>query len=286
MKIKKIYKHAQKDLKIIQSNSLPKIKMSVLIGLIKSKNSKIILSSGLRDNFLAAILILLRVKYDIYCQVPYHKAMTIKDIPHYIMTIMFLKLTVRFAKNLYTNSNECLPSNIKRKKVLLPINKDELIPLNSNLINTNGINTKNTKFISASRLNIEKGIGSRDINTILSFLKSCKAKNKKNYKIVFHHYGEVDQSIKQIFLNENLPIVFNGFSEDWVKTKCDGYIFASNYEGFGLSAFEAANTGRKVFVNEAFPEELIHSNPNIMKLDSKDFNIDNILKFYVDDNTD
>ena len=53
-----------------------------------------------------------------------------------------------------------------------------------------------------------------------------------------------------------------------MKSENGPFIFLSNYEGFGLSAFEASQEGKIVFVNKAFPSELYELNSNINVIDT------------------
>ena len=52
-------------------------------------------------------------------------------------------------------------------------------------------------------------------------------------------------------------------------TSCNVFFFLSNYEGFGLAAYEASQTGTLTIVNEAFPDELISVADNIRRIDTK-----------------
>ena len=141
------------------------------------------------------------------------------------------------------------------------------------------VSQKSLVFVTACRLSNERGKGSRNIGMWVKFLESCAAESAtdgKTYKVI--HFGDCDSEIKNFLLSKKLPILFEGYKSNWIDQDCDGYLFFSNYEGFGLAAYEASFKNRPVVVSSAFPDELVRLRKNIVRLDDDDPNFKNILK--------
>ena len=83
------------------------------------------------------------------------------------------------------------------------------------------------------------------------------------------HFGEVHPAIADELRQSRLPIQFHGYAPDWISRASDICFFFSNYEGFGLAAFEAAKAGHRVFVNGGFPIELLEACPGIRMVDTR-----------------
>ena len=94
-----------------------------------------------------------------------------------------------------------------------------------------------------------------------------ESKSKINYSVI--NFGDVHSSILHKFKDYSDVIKLCGYKKNWYETPCDVFFFISNYEGFGLAAYEASQTGTLTIVNEVFPDELIHVTNNIHRIDTK-----------------
>ena len=82
------------------------------------------------------------------------------------------------------------------------------------------------------------------------------------------HYGDVHSQIRARFANYKDVLSFGGFNSNWLHEESGPFFFFSVYEGFGLSAYEAAQAGKSVFVNSAFPSDLTSLLANINLIDT------------------
>jgi hypothetical protein len=240
----------------------------------------ILLTAGLRDLPLAIFLILRRINYSVYIQVPYHKSKTIKDLPHFILAILFENIVVRCSKFVISNSAQCLSDRFTPNAIVLPITQD-VLKANAieKLVKDTSPLQKSFIFVTACRFNKERGIGSRNINAWIKFLETCAQENllsNKSYKVI--HYGECDPDIKNVFVSAGLPITFAGYDTNWLHKNCDAYLFFSNYEGFGLAAFEASLTHSPVIVSPSFPDELVDLRKNIFRLHDENYHLKKIIE--------
>lgn len=206
------------------------------------KGRKILFTSGPRDTLYILICLLLGRKVYTYVQVPFYKTMSIIRPVHFILCLayyFFINLT-----KVYSNSKNS-SKYIFNCEVILPITLKEF-KLCTKAHMRRDIN-KN-KFFTACRLNDEIGKPSRNLNFIIEFLKN------NNNKQLFH-FGEIssqNMKILSTFTNYN----FMGYHKNWIEYVDGQAIFFSNFEGFGLAAFEAACEGIPVFVSKGFPMEL------------------------------
>lgn len=256
-----------------------------LIQLIKHSNDNlssipILLTAGLRDLPLAIFLIFKRIEYSVYVQVPYHKAKTIKDPSHFILAILFENIVIKYSKFVISTSVQCLPDRCPPNAVVLPVTQKNLqMTAINNFVKEIFPFRKSFVFVTACRFNKERGIGSRNLNAWIRFLETCAEENslrKNSYKVI--HFGECDPDIKNIFVSNGFPITFAGYDSDWLHQDCDAYLFFSNYEGFGLAAFEASSTHIPVIVSSSFPNELVDLRKNIFRLQNENYRLKNIIE--------
>lgn len=228
--------------------------------------SSVLLTSGPRDYFNLLFFLLNGVRTVIYIQVPYHKAASAKYPIHLIATWIFL-LTLHTLKiELFVNSKNAVPKILQKKsKVLLPINQKT-----KTIIKKSYKPSDEFILVTACRLNLEIGSGSRDIKALIRMLEECRNLNSKNdLRHSVLHFGDVHPSIAHKFIDYSDVIDFCGYKKNWYETSCNVFFFLSNYEGFGLAAYEASQTGTLTIVNEAFPDELISVADNIRRIDTK-----------------
>lgn len=232
--------------------------------------STVFLTSGLRDYFNLLYFISKGVRTVIYIQVPYHKAASVKHPIHLIATWIFLITVLALKIELFVNSKNVVPKILqKRSTLVLPI---------SQRLEVNGAKNKYTPsdnfvLVTACRLNIEAGLGSRDLKSLIRLLEECRAlSDSGGIKYSVLHFGDVHPSVALKFVDYLDVIEFCGFQENWYDTVCDVFFFFSNYEGFGLAAYEASRTGTVTIVNEAFPEELMLVADNIQRIETQGVN--------------
>ena len=91
--------------------------------------------------------------------------------------------------------------------------------------------------------------------------------DKNKAQIIINHWGNADKNLINLLLKASKgSIKVNGYCKDWLEKIKGVTVFLSNYEGFGLAAYESANYGIPTYVNEAFPIELVKSSPNIKRI--------------------
>lgn len=229
--------------------------------------STVFLTSGLRDYFNLLYFILKGIRTVIYIQVPYHKVASLKNPIHLIATWIFLITIFALKIELFVNSKNAVPKVLqKRSTVVLPISQR----IKVNRVKNRYKPSDNFVLVTACRLNIEVGRGSRDLKSLIRLLEECQAlSNNSSIKYSVLHFGDVHPSVAHKFVDYSDVIEFCGFQEDWYETVCDVFFFFSNYEGFGLAAYEASKTGTLTVINEAFPEELTLVADNIKRINTQ-----------------
>tara|TARA_R110001583_G_scaffold69696_8_gene197578 strand:+ start:4538 stop:5464 length:927 start_codon:yes stop_codon:yes gene_type:complete len=224
------------------------------------KSDIILFTAGIRDVDVILFSIFLGKKFNVYNQVPYQKAINFKiDAIHFLLVKLYIFLLENFCTFVLSNSASALKLN-RKIEILLPILSNEIvfkkIPLKK-------INKKNIVFGTAFRLNKERGIGSKDIDGLISFCKRIsKLMEEKSINFSVIHYGEFDEEIASRIKNNFSNIEFVGYTLNWFEKDIDAYFFISKYEGFGLAPLEASNY-KPVFVNDVFPKEIFLCSPNI-----------------------
>ena len=263
-KIKSLYNH---DVDIVKYSEID----FALLNELKKRNEKdsisILFTAGLRD--VPAILKskILGLKIALYLTVPYHKAATIKD-PFHFLIVYFSQLFFILSDKIYITSRN-IKILFKQPIVMIPIKKEE----NYNKKRFTIINKKKIVGVTASRLNIERGVGSRDIDSfndkgLEGSNDECHLYNEENdNKIELYHFGEVETSIQKVITSDYQCINFLGYDSNWQKFNADFYFFFSRYEGFGLAPLESSQRALTI-VNKAFPDELVSLNENIISIDT------------------
>jgi hypothetical protein len=242
----------------------------------KGNRSQVFCTAGPRDIF---VIILCAITFHpayVYLQVPYHKTISWKDPIHLFLVGFFQVLVLMLTRTVFVNSkNSRIPLSFRQQLVILPITEDELSGLGEKRFkSTEPKNLKSNTIYLVGRYNKERGLGSRDLKGVTSLAQEVAEYNKNAaVKLSIVHYGESDPEIRTKLMKEsNSAITFNGFLEDWVPQVKGDVLFLSNYEGFGLAAFEASKAGLPVYVNEAFPKELISSTTGIKRVYSLNTN--------------
>lgn len=237
-----------------------------------NKNSTILFMAGPRDLFLMWLCIALRIRFACYVQVPYHNSTTLKDPIHYIIVTLY-RITVMTASK-YKSANSAASAAFYKNQcnIFLPITSVEL--RNSETIFSYQNNNDLKGFVMVARLNIERGRGSRNIKMLEKLLLEIQRYNENaNKQITFDHIGEISDEIKGRILRLCDTVTFHGYVKDW-QTKYNYtdkiFVYLSNYEGFGLAAFEASVSGNVVAVNNTFPGELFAVCPTIKLIDKVD----------------
>lgn len=240
----------------------------------KAGSPVLLLTGGPRDLPVAALAVLARVPYAVYYQVPYVSATTWRDPAHALSVHALLTFNALFAQMIICNSSHSRPGGALSTQVVLPVRRGS--------IGTNASDSSRRRLAScdspreivlttACRLFQERGRGSRDLLCLRRLLSECRlATERTGIHHRVEHFGEVHEKIATEFRQNGLPITFNGFTSDWISKGGDLCFFFSNYEGFGLAAFEAARAGLQVIVNEAFPMELMEAAPTIKRINTRD----------------
>lgn len=258
-KILKLYKQNNITPKTITSKDSFASRVWPILRL--KNNDSILLTSGLRDLDVIALCILLRKKFAVYVQVPYLKSCDFKgDLVHYLLVRTYLILIRIFSKYIFVNSAETLGIKSTKAIVLLPVTYSEIV---KEKIFLRKLDKSCVVFGTASRLFAERGIGSKDPDGLIDIcLRTDKILGKKGIEFKIVHFGEVDIQIANSIRSRFNKIEFCGYNKHWTDADVDLFIFNSRYEGFGLAPLEAS-AKKPVFVNEAFPEELLACSPNI-----------------------
>ncbi len=237
--------------------------LKIILNLSKARKGLFI--SGPRDILSIIINFFSRKKTEVYLLVPYYKTLSINDPVHIIIIILYYIIINLFAENIYVTSNNTAKWIFRGYKVILPIENSEI--RNPSLMKNSILKRVNL----SCRLEKERGRGSRDLNSIYKLCEEIglyNLENERSIKIV--HYGECDIDIKRCLeVKSRNAIEFKGFDPKWKESLDGSLIFLSNFEGFGLSAFEASQEGFPVYVNEAFPEELLCVCKNIQRIYSR-----------------
>ena len=237
-----------------------------------NKKSTILFTAGPRDLFLMWLCMALRIGFACYIQVPYHNSTTLKDPIHYIVVTLYRITVMTASKYKSANSTSSALFFKNQCNIFLPITSAELIrsEIISNCNNNNDLNG----FVMVARLNTERGRGSRNIKMLEKLLLEIQLYNEEgNKQVTFDHIGEISDKIKDRMLRLCDTVTIHGYVEDCHKKyNYDDKIFVylSNYEGFGLAAFEASVSGNIVAVNNTFPGELFAVCPNIKLIDKVD----------------
>jgi hypothetical protein len=270
-KIIEVYSESGKNLDLIKASDLSRavtwFKTYQKSDKLQSKDVKILCTSGPRDLPMILLCIFYRIPFAVYLQVPYIKSISWKDPVHALTIFFFLLISTLFATSRLTNSSQTSRSFWLNSEVVIPVNNKEIS--NTKLLK-NKCPVKECLIITtACRYFPERGKGSRDLHATIQLLVECKKHNEKGGgKIFVRHYGSVHIDVKRKFDDFHDVITFCGYKSDWMKSENGPFIFLSNYEGFGLSAFEASQEGKIVFVNKAFPSELYELNSNINVIDT------------------
>ena len=75
--------------------------------------------------------------------------------------------------------------------------------------------------------------------------------------VELRHYGSISPQYEEELSKLNkINFLTLGHKSNWHEEARGIFLFNSNYEGFGLAAFEASMAGNPVFVNDKFPPEL------------------------------
>ena len=249
--------------------------------LTRSKG-RLLCTAGPRDLPVLILCLLLRKRANVYLQVPYRQSLTIQDFPHFTGTLLFLLAASFLTKNILVNSGNTANSVLLRSSTLvLPIMRHQ-IPLPEASFNNERdyFNQECLRLNIVCRLISERGRGSRDERAI-----GRLAREVNDYRLhtgipaSIHHFGECDVPMRQA-IESIAPncISFHGFQRDWLLLSSGPLVFLSKYEGFGLAALEGAKAGRMVFVNEAFPDELLALSLKLVRIRS----CENILQQILD----
>ena len=254
--------------RISRVNSGLKNRIILLIKCHINHKGRPLLMAGPRDIPLIMISFLLGKRANIYIQVPYLKAITIKDPIHGIISIFYIVACILFAHKILKNSSSTINLSFLRKTIiLLPINC--LSEYQNFKIDIDRDDKYQINFVC--RLFPERGVGSRDFKNMLRLADEIALYNKSNQKkILLNHWGDAENNLIYELKKHSCNYFYNhGFEDEWYLKAKGRMIFISNYEGFGLAPLEAASYGFKTFVNEAFPIELLNCNNSIKRLITK-----------------
>lgn len=229
------------------------------------KSNNFLLTAGLRDIDLIVLSIFLNKKFSVYIQVPYHKSISLKtDFTHFILVKIYMIIVQKYAEKIFVNASLTVPFSSLKKTVLLPILSSEMV---QNKIEFTRIVKQKIIIGTAFRLNTERGIGSKDIEGLISLCIKIDAHLiAKNIEFELQHFGEFEKDLATKMRNSFPKIKFNGYKNNWISNDVDAYVFLSKYEGFGLAPLEAS-AKKLVFVNDAFPKELFKCSPNIYPIE-------------------
>jgi glycosyltransferase involved in cell wall biosynthesis len=234
---------------------------------------RLLCAAGPRDIFAILLCALMFRRADVFLQVPYHRALSWRDPLHFAAVIVYLALVTVLSRRVFVNSAGTGGAILFRRRVtVLPLLRQELIAARDLAVGAEGEGSFGIRvFNVVCRLNEERGRGSRDLDALIRFALELARRNRSNeIQFSIEHYGECSDTIRAILLRRAPGVFrFHGHIPDWVRRSRGPIVLFSRYEGFGLAAFEGAMAGRKVFVNEAFPPELIVAAPSILQFDSR-----------------
>ncbi|PRY84718.1 hypothetical protein CLV74_12150 [Donghicola tyrosinivorans] len=234
-------------------------------GTVKRTSALVLFSSGPRDLPLILFAIRHRIPFAVYMQVPYTLAVTWRDPIHAIAVMVYVKVSSLASQIRIANSETTARSFSRPAEIVLPIIDlpEKSLPEDSPMQNSL-CHDKNMVFVTACRLYPERGRGSKDLDALEQLLTECRALNAQGgIQYSVQHYGDVDPQICVRFAKYKDVLSFGGFNSNWLRDENGPFFFFSVYEGFGLSAYEAAQAGKPVFVNSAFPSDLTSLFSNI-----------------------
>lgn len=233
----------------------------------------VLCTAGPRDIAVLLMSALMFRRADVYLQVPYHRSVTWRDPVHLVMILLYIILVMTLARRIFVNSTGTGRSILLRQRtIVLPVARHELdaVRISACMDMISPPHMPRT-FNVVCRLNRERGRGSRDLEGLRRFVREVADWNQcGGFPTVIDHYGECELTIKAMLLEgARGAIRFHGHVSDWLLRNSGPLVLISRYEGFGLAAFEAASAGRQVYVNEAFPHELLAAVPRIRRFCSE-----------------
>lgn len=218
---------------------------------------RILFTAGMRDLPGALAAKMAGVLYATYLQVPYFRAMSLRDPVHAAAVTAMTAFHRMFAAHNFVNSQASWPGWFDAE-TLAPITADEL---NADAPSAPLPPSGGLTIATACRLFTERGIGSKDTTSLLRLIDEIRRHNRAGAggrQVQLVHYGDVDDTHAAMFSSHADVIQLRGYSRTWLydDAEIDAFFFFSRYEGFGLAPLEATKTNRPVFVNEGFPDEL------------------------------
>lgn len=207
----------------------------------------------------------------VYLQVPYAQALTWRDPLHAMVVLVYLLAVTLLAIRVFANSRASAAGiPWRRVDVLWPVTRAELqhaaartCPTPPPLADPTGV-----VIHVVCRLARERGRGARDMDALVRLLRECREGQVQGAAFVrVEHFGDCTADIRALLQHEGgSALTFHGFRKDWLSSGHGPVVLLSRYEGFGLAAFEAASAGRTVFVNEAFPDDLLQACTTIRRI--------------------
>lgn len=234
-------------------------------------NIQLLLTSGPRDISLMVYAILNRIPFAVYVQVPYSNAITFRDPIHALAVKFYIWLCRRFAQAILANSQPTAEAISPRASVVLPIMAapSGKVPRVVEGVDYSELPSSNVYLVTACRYFPERGRGSRDLKALKKLLVECRENNDRcGRKVFVRHYGDVHAEIRKQLKEYDDVLSYMGFDPRWREVEAGPFFFFSVYEGFGLAALEAAETGKSVVVNGAFPSDLTLVAPLIRRVDT------------------
>jgi hypothetical protein len=225
-------------------------------------------TSGIRDIGSIAACILTGRPFFVYLQVPLRAAVTFRDWRHALSVYIFLSVIRFSAREVIANSSVTARSVGRGVSVILPVTRASVgIRRPHRLARQGHLRPRHVYMVC--RLFTERGVGSRDITALIRLAEEMERANRdldvdQHWKLI--HIGDIASRILWDLKRRCLPIEFYGYIKNWVEIIDGPLVFLSNYEGFGLAAFEAHQQGCDVYVNDAFPEELLDCCPHIERI--------------------
>ena len=272
----KILTHCEEigqDVEVLSSSDLIASAKKILVKRKQLQNRSIptvLFMSGPRDLFLMCVCIFLKIRFACYTQVPYQQAVTFRDPVHYIVVAAYRAIASVASTHRTANSSVSAKFYLNYGNIFLPITLTELLSVRK--ASFEPANGEYAGFVMVARLNVERGQGSRNLKLLETLVSEIQEYNKTEQKnITFEHIGEISDGIKASILQRCYTIIFHGYEADWsFRRNYDDkiFIYLSNYEGFGLAAFESYVCGHSVVVNSVFPTELLDVCPDIIKIEN------------------
>ena len=273
-----IYKPSKLKNIIHSSNILTN--MRLLLALRRS-HASILFTAGPRDLPYIIVCLFTSLRIYIYLQVPYKASCSLqKDILHWFFINVYLFVLQLFRLRIFCNSSSTASQLYINSTIIVPIRKN-LLQLNPPENQSTTLPGNNIVINFVCRMNIERGIGSKDLLSMKNLIRQANylSEHNNSYNFLFNHYGEASPLLLKEFYSISGPASFvsHGYIKNWQAIGQGVFVFFSNYEGFGLAPFEAYNAGYKVIVNRAFPQELKLLCPNITVIDTNRLNISSII---------